>query len=882
MAEYKIKIVVEGEDRASGPLRGVTGALGQMGTIAGGIGLASVLGGVTHGAQQAGAAMVGMVTDAGDLESQIDAIGAVSGASAGEMVQLAGLIGDLGINPNLKVSTNEAADAIEMLVRNGLTLDEVFAGAAEQTVLLANSTGAEFATSADIATDAMAIFGIGADEMASAVNGITGVVAESKFDINDYQMALAQGGAAAAVAGVSFDEFNTAVAGISSNFASGSDAGTSLKTMLQRLAPQSKEAAAAMGELGLEFFNADGSMKGMAEVAGELNAALFGQVEFSSLVGGRTAEQNDELKRLQGRYTSISASISDYESGVNGAGLSEEARAKKVGELRAQLAAVEGQMGPLAAVQGELVSTTRALTEEERLNYLTTIFGADAMRAAAAMAGMTTEQFAALQQEIGQSDAMVQAAQRMDNLAGDAEIFGGVLEAVGLQVGDAFQEPAREAVQGLTALLSAATPTLVSWAGDAAEAVSGAVEALSSPEAQAAAADAWTAIESVFTGQALTVTVDYKVEAPPEGLEPPPMQPLRMSDLISGEKVAIPLVPIWEGETPDETVRKMVNTEWRVKIFGLWEVEVPDWLKAGALTVAVNLAAHGADGLGQAAAEGVSSGMQQVDWGQAAGGFGEWFRAQNFYVPITLPGGKTGSVEISGEGLMRAAEKLQTALGQGGEKMASSLAGALTSMNAGWDGMVAGLTTAGDNIGYSLDAAWTNVKAGWDGAMAGLSAWTWPVWEWPTLPAWEWPVLPAFSWPAMPSFSWPSFPAFRWPSFPSFSWPGIPRPTWSWPSIPMPGWLGQLGALLGGGGSGGGSGRAVGGRAGGLTWVGEFGPELVNLPQGSMVFSAGQSRRLAGEVGGGQVINVAATINTPLDVEELTRTIADRVRRRGF
>lgn len=856
MPEYKIKIVVEGDDRASGPLRGVTGALGQMGTIAGGIGLASLFGGMVDGAQRAGQAMVGLVTDAGSLEAQIDAIGALSGASAGDIEQLGQLITDLGINPNLKVSTNEAADAIEMLVRNGLSLTDVFGGAAEQTVLLANSTGAEFSTAADIATDAMSIFGIEAANMGDAVNGITGVVANSKFDINDYQMALAQGGAAAATAGVSFDEFNGAVTAIASNFASGSDAGTSLKTMIQRLVPQSKEAAGAMAELGLEFFNADGSMKDMTEVAGELNRALFGQVEFSTMVGGRTADQNEEMKRLQGRYQSISTSIKDYQSGINGAGLSEEQRAKKVGELQSQLAAVEAQMGPLAAIQGEMVNTTRQLTEEERLNYLTTIFGADAMRAAAAMAGYTEEEFAGLLATLGQTDAADQAAQRMDNLAGDVEIFGGVMEAVGLQIGDAFQEPARQAVQGLSQALSDLTPTLVSWAEGAAGALSGAMDSLSTPEVQAAAQSAWTAIESVFTGQAVTVAVDYKVETPPGGLEPPPMKPIKMSDLISGEKVAIPVESMWASETPDELMQRVTATTWTVTLFGQWQMEVPDWMKTGVITLAVALSEGGRDGIGTAVAEAVAAGFSSVQWDGA--GFADWFAAQQFSIPIVAPG-VDGTIKLDGQDVLDAVGAINAELSSAGETLNGYFAGFGAALQ-GW--------------------TWPEMPVF---TWPTLPVFTWPVWTWPTLPTWTWPTLPEFTWPTLPAWTWPSLPVFRWPAMPSFSWPALPSwswpamPSFRWPEIPTPGWLSQLSGLFGGGG-----GKAVGGRAGGLTWVGEFGPELVSLPQGSFVHTAGESRRLAAGAMGGQVINVAATINSPLDVEELTRKVADRLRRRSF
>src|SRR5690606_29135853 len=50
----------------------------------------------------------------------------------------------------------------------------------------------------------------------------------------------------------------------------------SFKNFLTRLVPVSKEAAATMDELGLEFFNADGSMKSMAAIADELRTKMSG------------------------------------------------------------------------------------------------------------------------------------------------------------------------------------------------------------------------------------------------------------------------------------------------------------------------------------------------------------------------------------------------------------------------------------------------------------------------------------------------------------------------------------------------------------------------------------------------------------------------------
>src|SRR5690606_16901472 len=127
----------------------------------------------------------------------------------------------------------------------------------------------------------MAIFGIKAEEMSRAVNGIVGTTQASKFSIEDYALALAQGGGVAASVGVDFEDFNASIAAISPLFASGSDAGTSFKTFLQRLVPQTDKAKEMMAELGIitadganAFFDAQGNLKSMSEVAGIMQRAF--------------------------------------------------------------------------------------------------------------------------------------------------------------------------------------------------------------------------------------------------------------------------------------------------------------------------------------------------------------------------------------------------------------------------------------------------------------------------------------------------------------------------------------------------------------------------------------------------------------------------------
>src|SRR5690606_17942302 len=235
-------------ERASGSFTKSFNAMGGVvASVTAAMGTALVGAGIAAGAAIAKFTVDG-IGKAKDLEAQMSNIAAVLNMTAQEAAPLKDLILELGVDPDLKVNAVEAANAIEMLARNGLSMDEIMAGAARSTVLLANATGADFSVAADIATDAMAIFKISAEEMSTAVNGITSVTNASKFTIDDYALALAQGGGVASAAGVEFTDFTTSIAAISPLFKSGSDAGTSFTTMIQRLVPQSS-AADAMAAL---------------------------------------------------------------------------------------------------------------------------------------------------------------------------------------------------------------------------------------------------------------------------------------------------------------------------------------------------------------------------------------------------------------------------------------------------------------------------------------------------------------------------------------------------------------------------------------------------------------------------------------------------------
>src|SRR6185503_6847578 len=113
-------------------------------------------------------------------------------------------------------------------------MSQIMDGAAKSTVALANAVGdQQFTTSANIATGAMQAFNLEAKDLGTVADGVAGVLVKTKFNADDYGMALANAGEIANSTGVSLQDFNTIIAATASSFTSGSDAGTSLKTLLQ-------------------------------------------------------------------------------------------------------------------------------------------------------------------------------------------------------------------------------------------------------------------------------------------------------------------------------------------------------------------------------------------------------------------------------------------------------------------------------------------------------------------------------------------------------------------------------------------------------------------------------------------------------------------------
>lgn len=209
----------------------------------------------------------------------------------------------LEMGPAVGRSANEAAGAIEALAKNGMSAAEILAGGLKSALTLAVVGQTDLNVAADATTDIIQQFGKTAADLPEIVDRVTGALDVSKMGMDDYRLAIGQVGGVAGGLGYSFDDMNTALAATASYFQSGSDAGTSFKTFLTTLNPQSKEAERVLTKLGVitkangnAFFTAAGQAKPLAEIA-EVLRQKFGKLSDRSLQDAMTTAFGTDAMR---------------------------------------------------------------------------------------------------------------------------------------------------------------------------------------------------------------------------------------------------------------------------------------------------------------------------------------------------------------------------------------------------------------------------------------------------------------------------------------------------------------------------------------------------------------------------------------------------------
>lgn len=240
--------------------------------------------GIAGGLLSVGSALKSTLDLGVKYQSSLNSLGAVTQATGKQMEVVAAKARELGVDIELpSTSAATAAEAMLELAKGGLSVQDSMQ-AAKGTLQLAAAAQIDGGKAAQIQANALNAFGLEADQAGFVADVLANTANAASGEITDMAAGLKQTSAVAKVFGISVDETATFLGIFAKNGMIGSDAGTSLKSMLNSLASPSKEAKKAMDTLGITVYDSQGKFVGLRDITGQLTEAKknLTQQEFTT------------------------------------------------------------------------------------------------------------------------------------------------------------------------------------------------------------------------------------------------------------------------------------------------------------------------------------------------------------------------------------------------------------------------------------------------------------------------------------------------------------------------------------------------------------------------------------------------------------------------
>jgi TP901 family phage tail tape measure protein len=288
-------------------------------------GLARV-GGAAIGAGLAAAGLVKFAKDSVSLAATFDKtmrqVAQVAKVPTKQIGQLRDTALDMGAKTSF--SASQASEAMLALGKGGLSFAQMKAGGLQATLTLAAAGGLELGEAANVVIKSLGQFGLEADKAGDAAAALAGGANASTASVEDLGEALAQVGPGARNAGLSLQETVGVLAAFSDNGIRGSDAGTSLKTMLVNLVPATDKARNMMRKLGLDFVDAHGAILPITEIAQQLKDRLGKLSEAQRIAALQTIFGSDATRAATVLMQEGAAGLAKYIKATNDRGAAEK------------------------------------------------------------------------------------------------------------------------------------------------------------------------------------------------------------------------------------------------------------------------------------------------------------------------------------------------------------------------------------------------------------------------------------------------------------------------------------------------------------------------------------------------------------------------------
>ncbi|WP_422122934.1 phage tail tape measure protein [Planococcus sp. X10-3] len=332
--------LIRGFDQASDAVQGAGKKIQSASKSIGAVG-AKMSVGITLPLVAAGKAIIGTGMAFDDSMAKVSA---VSGATGEDLQALRDTAKEMGATT--RYSASEAADGLNFMAMAGWNTEQMVSGL-PGVLSLAAASGADLATTSDIVTDALTAFGLEAKDSGKFADILAAASSKANTDVVMLGESFKYVAPLAGAMNYAAEDVSVALGLMANAGIKGSQAGTSLKTMLANLASPTSKMSGAMDDLGISLTNSDGSMKTLDEVMGDLRTSFADldevqQAQYASTIFGKEAMAGSLaiINASEDSYDGLSEAINNSEGAA--ATMAETMENTLGGKLRSIQSATEG------------------------------------------------------------------------------------------------------------------------------------------------------------------------------------------------------------------------------------------------------------------------------------------------------------------------------------------------------------------------------------------------------------------------------------------------------------------------------------------------------------------------------------------------------------
>ena len=248
----------------------------------------------------------GAIEAGSSFEAGMSQVEAVSGASGEELDRLKEKAKEMGAKT--KFSATESAEALNYMAMAGWKTEDMLGGL-EGIMNLAAASGEDLASTSDIVTDALTAFGYSAEDSGHFADILAAASSNANTNVGMMGETFKYIAPLAGAMGYSAEDAAVAIGLMANASIKGSQAGTSLRSILTRLTKPTKDSEMAMNDLGLSITDNAGRMKPLSEIVIDMRDAFAGLSEnekasYAAMLAGQEA--------MSGLLAIVNASDADF------------------------------------------------------------------------------------------------------------------------------------------------------------------------------------------------------------------------------------------------------------------------------------------------------------------------------------------------------------------------------------------------------------------------------------------------------------------------------------------------------------------------------------------------------------------------------------------